>query len=235
MSVDLNKLMETYGSKGLLIGIFIMILGWVLNSKWFGDIWLKLSEKVVDWFIKKRTNSDIKQIKESDIINHDIFNYIDFWKYSKVPTFTFSTKYRTIVFRKYLSIYLKSYKDVISKFIIKGEYKKMDEAELAKSFFKMINDIVYDYELECDKVGIPKIVIEKMKQKNNETIQLLMDLIKSITGSQFYQSDNNYLKVYSVLNIILSVMENTISSSEDTCNSINGQLRGLSMDGETEP
>jgi hypothetical protein len=235
MSVDLNKLMESYGTKGLVIGILIMILGWILNSKWFGDIWSNISERIIDWFIKKRSNSDIKQIKESDIINHDIFNYIDFWMYSKVPTFNFSTKYRTVVFRKYLSIYLKSYKDVLFDFISKNDYKDMDSAKLGKSFLDIINNIVYEYERECRKVGIPDIVIEKMKQKNNDTIQLLMDLIQSITGSQFYESDKNYLKVYSILNIILSVMENTISNSEDTCNSINGQLRGLSMDGEIEP
>jgi hypothetical protein len=36
-------------------------------------------------------------------------------------------------------------------------------------------------------------------------------------------------KVYSILNIVLSILENTISGSESTCNSINGQLSGLSF------
>ena len=33
--------------------------------------------------------------------------------------------------------------------------------------------------------------------------------------------------MYSILNILLSVLENTISNSEAVCNSINGQLKGL--------
>jgi hypothetical protein len=79
------------------------------------------------------------------------------------------------------------------------------------------------------------IVIEKMKIKNNETIKLKIDLIEGICSSQFYSSDKNLLKVYSILNILLSVLENTISSSESICNSINGALKGLTFDGKKEP
>jgi hypothetical protein len=78
-------------------------------------------------------------------------------------------------------------------------------------------------------VGIPKIIIEKMKVKNNEMINLIIDLIEGISNSSFYDSENNLLKVYSILNIILSILENTISSSDSICNSINGQLKGLTF------
>ena len=77
--------------------------------------------------------------------------------------------------------------------------------------------------------------IEKMKTKNNDTITLTIDLIEGICNSQFYDSENNYLKVYSILNILLSVLENTISHSEGVCNSINGALKGLSFEGKIEP
>ena len=74
-----------------------------------------------------------------------------------------------------------------------------------------------------------------MKAKNNDTIQLTIDLISNVSNSQFYESDDNLLKVYSILNIILSVLENTISNSEIVCNSINGQLSGLTtFDGDKE-
>jgi len=94
---------------------------------------------------------------------------------------------------------------------------------------------VYDYEKECDDVGIPKIIVEKMKVKNNDTIALTLDLIEGVCSSQFYKSEKNLLKVYSILNILLSVLENTISNSENVCNSINGQLKGLTFDGKKEP
>jgi len=69
----------------------------------------------------------------------------------------------------------------------------------------------------------------KMKARNNDTITLIIDIIENITNSQFYESDKNYLKIYSILNILLSILENTISNSIPVCNSINGQLKGLSI------
>jgi hypothetical protein len=131
------------------------------------------------------------------------------------------------VFRKYLTIYLKCYKRDIQKFINDKDYQQMDDAKIWKALLNMINTIVFDYEREMIEAGIPKVVIEKMKVKNNDTITLTIDLIEGICTSQFYDSENNLLKVYSILNILLSVLENTISNSESVCNSINGQLKGL--------
>jgi hypothetical protein len=230
MSLELNKLIEIYGFKGLAFAIIIMFLSGVLKSEWFKKNWSKLIDWIIEWFLnRKNITDDVRHINESDILNHDIFNYIDFWMYSKVPTIQFSTEYRTIIFKKYLTIYLKSYKKIIQEFVSNGSYKSMDQSEFWKNLLSMINDIVYDYEKECLNVGIPNVVVNKMKQKNNESIQLTIDLISNITNSQFYQSENNYLKIYSILNIILSVLENTISNSESICNSINGQLKGMSV------
>ena len=236
MNIDLNKLIELYGIRGLFLALLIMVGSGILKSKLIGDIWTKISDKLIEWFLKRKTQTDeVKQIKESDILNHDIFNYVDFWMYSKIPTFQFSTEYRTVVFRKYLTVYLRCYKKELSEFTKSGKYKEMEQAELWKSLLDMINHIVWDYERECKELGIPDIIITKMKLKNNESIQLTIDLINNISNSQFYESENNLLKVYSILNIILSVLENTISNSETICNSINGQLKGLTMDGRTEP
>ena len=77
------------------------------------------------------------------------------------------------------------------------------------------------------EANLPRIVVDKMKSKNNDTITLTIDLIEGICNSRFYESEKNFLKIYSILNILLSVLENTISHSESTCNSINGQLKGL--------
>lgn len=230
MNIDLNKLIELYGVKGLILSLLIMIGSALFKTKWITDIWSKLTDKLIEWFLKRKaTSEDVKQIHEVDILNHDIFTYADFWMYSKVPTFQFSTEYRTVVFRKYLTVYLRCYKKGLSDFVKEGKYKEMGQAELWKSFLDMINHIVWDYERECKEMGIPDVIITKMKLKNNESIQLKIDLINNISNSQFYESDNNYLKVYSILNIILSVLENTISNSESICDSINGQLRGMKI------
>jgi hypothetical protein len=85
---------------------------------------------------------------------------------------------------------------------------------------------VYDYEKEMETMGIPKMIIGKMKERNNETITLIIDLTEGVCSSEFYDSDKNLLKIYSIQNILLSVLQNTITNSEIVCNSINGGLKG---------
>lgn len=235
---DISTIFEKYGIKGSIFVIFIFLLTSMLKSNWFSTFLAKISDKFVEKFMRnkvKDVSASIKSLTDSDITNHDIFNYIDFWTYSKVPTIQFSTEYRTAVFRKYLTIYLKSYKRKISEFVNSKEYQEMDDAKVWRALLDLINRIVYDYEREMIDSGIPKIIVDKMKAKNNDTITLTFDLIEGICNSQFYDSEKNFLKVYSILNILLSVLENTISNSENVCNSINGQLKGLKYDGKVEP
>jgi hypothetical protein len=237
-SLDVVKFLELYGLKGFLFLSIIVIIGSIVKSEWFGKWLSKVSDKFVERFMRNKTKSidnQVRNITDSDITNHDIFNYIDFWMYSKVPTFQFSTEYRTVVFRKYLSIYLRNYKKDVSSFVTSKKYQTMDQAEIWRELLNLINTIVYDYEREMIEVGLPKIVVDKMKLKNNDTITLTIDLIEGICNSQFYTSDKNLLKVYSILNILLSVLENTISNSEEVCDSINGQLKGLTFEGKKEP
>lgn len=235
MQFDLSKLFEVYGIKGLILAIIIIFIGTMIKSSWFSNILTKFGDKIIEYFLKRKTKEEVSTIEEGDILNHNIFNYMDLWMYSKIPTFQFSSDYRTIVFRKYLTIYINAYKKGLSDFVKSGTYKDMTQAELWKNLLNTINNIIYSYEKEARKVGIPEIIISKMKLKNNDTIQLTIDLVGSISNSHFHQSDSNFLKVYSILNVLLSVLENTIACSEDVCNSINGQLKGLSMDGKKEP
>jgi len=229
---EITNLIQNYGVGGAFFIITSVTILTITKSKLIAETLSKHSDKIIGIFSKKKT---IREITDSDITNHDIFNYIDFWIHSKIPTFQFSTEYRTLVFRKYLTLYLKSYKKNIHLFIESKDYQEMDDAKLSKSFIRLINDVIYDYEREAEESGIPKIIIEKMKVKNNDTISLTLDLIEGICSSQFYSYDKNLLKVYSILNIFLSILENTITSSEEVCDSINGQIRGFTYNGITEP
>lgn len=236
MGIDFSKLISDYGFKGLVFGLIILITTSIVKSKVVSNLFSKIGDGLIEWFLKRQTvDIDYHNVQESDILNHDVFNYIDFWMYSKIPTFQFSTEYRTVIFRKYLTVYLRCYKSGLSDFVKTSNYKNMDQAQLWKSFLSLINKIVWDYEKEAKELGIPDIVISKMKEKNNDIIQLTIDLIANVSNSQFYESQDNSLKVYSIMNIILSVLENTVTLSSTVCNSINGQLRGLEMDGKKEP
>lgn len=231
-------LFEKHGIKGLLSAFLIFIVYRIITSEWMSEKLGKVSDFFIDNFIKSKVkDSDnlIRKVNVSDVDNHDIFNYIDFWTYSKVPTFQFSTEYRTAVFRKYLTIFLRCHKKNLDSFIRSKQFETMDEPQILKAFLNLINQTVCDYEKEFVEVGIPAIIIEKMKNKNNSNILLTIDLIEGICSSPFYESEKNYLKVYSILNIFLSILDSTINSSVSVCDSINGQLKGLKFNGFTEP
>lgn len=224
------EIFNQYGATGIFIALLLLVVIAMFKGGAFNGIWSWMTDKFVERFMREKAGeSHSINITESDIVNHDIFNYIDLWRHSRIPAMQFSTEYRTAVFRKYLGIFLKSYKDSLRDFLDDGHYKEMDSAEMWKSSLKLINDIIYLYERESAEAGIAPVVIEKMKVRNNDTITLIIDLIEGICNSHFYESDNNFLKVYSILNIILSVLENTINNSEGVCDSINGELAGLSF------
>lgn len=231
--LKLYQILETYGIGGTAVALIVVILNGIIKSKSFGGMWVKITDKVVEFFLILKTKP--VNVNESDIINHDIFNFIDYWMYSKIPTYQFSTEYRTVVFQKYLSIFLKSYKYELNDFIKSEKYKSMNQTELWKNLLNTLNNIIFKYEKECEESGIPKVIIDKMKQRNHDSIQLTIDLIESISTSPFYKGNNNYLIVHSVLNVMQSVLENMIDNSISACNSINGSLKGQTFikDGKT--
>jgi hypothetical protein len=229
---DIIKYADGYGLGGVIILSIISMIIALSKLEWFAKLVTNLLNKSSKG---KSVEISKKTIRETDIVNHDIIRFIDFWLYSKVPTFQFSTDYRTAVFRKYIEIYLKGYKKNITSFINSGKFKTMDDAEIWKCSLGLINNTIHDYESEMRKEGIPDTIIEKMKVKNNDTLSLTIDLIEGVCNSNFYTSDNNLLKAYSILNILLSILENTISHSETVCDSINGELKGLKYNGFQEP
>jgi len=229
---EIIELVTEHGVITTLLVLIVFVIVMLAKANLLGDAF-----KGVKKAFKKDGKTDQVQIqvRDSDIINHEIFNLIDFWVYSKIPTLELNSTFRTAVFKRYLHIYFKSYKDVLHIFVNGGTYKKLDNSELRQSLLKLITDIVYDYESEMVRSRIPDVVISKMKSKNNDALNLTIDLINSICDSDFYNSEHNLLKVYSFLNIVLSILENTMSHCEDVSNNINGEMRGMTFDGFTEP
>jgi len=225
---DLLELMEQYGIKGLIVFVAVSLIASLFRP----EVLNKGIDKISDFF---KSGKKDQLVTESNILNHDLFNFIDFWIESTIPTMEFATKFREAVFRKYLIIFMEEYKSGMLSFIKEEKYKSMDEAELWKEFIDIVNKIVANYEKRSIEVGIPPVVVFKMKIKNNDTIKLMMDLVNNISRSDFYESDDNYLKLYSIMNIMLSILENTITNSVVVCDSINGEMRGLKFGDEIEP
>lgn len=217
-----------------IIGATSMLIFGLLKSSFLKEIIAKLWDKLFSRFKKKTKKDEQILVTDNDILHHDIFSYIDLWVQNNIPALIFFTDFRTAVFRKYLLIFFTVYKEELQKYIIDGKYKTMTKPELKQSFLALLNAIINHYESEMILAGIPKLVVNKMKTRNNEILNLLLELIHSICDSNFYATENNYLKIYSFLNIISAVLESIIVNSEDVCNSINGELKGLTIDGTIE-
>jgi hypothetical protein len=217
----LKEIISQFGITGSIASVIIILLWSIGKTEWF----TKFMDKLLDTLFTKQKKG--KNLVEKDILNHDIFNYVDYWIVNRISAFEFSTDYRTIVFRRYLVIFLESYKNLIKQYVNSKEFENMAESELWNSIFELFNSIILDYERNMEKSGIPLIVIEKMKVKNNDMFLLIIDLAQGICNSPFYNSEKNLLKVYSILNILLSVLDGTLSNVDEVCNSINGQLKGM--------
>jgi hypothetical protein len=233
------EIFEKFGPLGAFIGLFMLF---VLKSTFFKRAYNKISDYFFEVVISNKVKDvsiSIRELNESDISNHDIFNYIDFLMYSKIPTIVFLTDYRTFIFRKYLTIYIKSFKKNILTFVLQKDFENMDGPEFNKSLLNLINLIVRDYEYEMVNSNIPDIIIERMKVRNNEILTIKIQLIETVCSSDFYQSDKNRLKLFSILNMLLVLLESTINGSGNVCNGINGALKGMTVtDGSktyTEP
>ena len=234
---DLIGIIKQYGIFwGVCIAAILILFYGIGRSDLFADFFSKIRHKFghfISHIFHKKENKKIKNIisdkviSDSDIINHDIFNYIDFLINSKIPTMTFSSEYRKTIFRKYLTIYLKSYKDGLYDFVITKKYQKMDKSTLWNNFLQLLNDTVYDYEKEMFESGVPKIIIDKIKTKNHDVMTLTIDITSGICNNNFYDSDKNLLKTYSILNIMLSILENSISNIEEVFTNINGELKNF--------
>ena len=85
---DIIKIFDTYGWFGGMTILILAIIFILVKNKWLTGLWTKVSEKIVERFMKSKTSdvaTNLRTITESDITNHDIFNYIEFWTYSKIP------------------------------------------------------------------------------------------------------------------------------------------------------
>lgn len=236
-AIEKQDIITAYKAEGLLFIVGVVLFS-LFKTKFMKDVLTKLFDNILNKIRggQRKTVSELSlSATEEDVLHHDIFSYMDFWIYSNIPSMVFFTEFRTVAFKKYLTLFFTTYKTELKRYVEHGEYKKMNKPELKQSLLKLLTNTVNSYEAEMKNAGIPLVVINKMKNKNNETLNLIIELINSICDSHFYDTEDNFLKMYSFLNIVSAVLDNIVSSAEQVCNSINGELKGQTMDGVTEP
>ena len=105
---DITQILQTYGiNSGISILLIIVLLS-ILKSKWVGILLSRISDIFIEKFLKNKTKNvtqNLRIITESDITNHDIFNYINGKKYKAVnisKTFKFiKDNIKDIIYKYY--------------------------------------------------------------------------------------------------------------------------------------
>ena len=83
---DIIKYADGYGLGGVIILSIISMIIALSKLEWFAKLVTNLVSKNPK---SKNVETSKKTIRETDIVNHDIIRFIDFWLYSKVPTFPY--------------------------------------------------------------------------------------------------------------------------------------------------
>jgi hypothetical protein len=232
--IDLIKLGNW--KQALLIGLIFAAFT-LSKSKWFLALLAKLTDGLLDILMKSRVgNVPVGQVLSSSALVHNtLFSSVDYWVSSVVPSMEFSTSYRNIVFKKYLTLYLTSYKEVISDFVYTEGYVNMDSDEFEQSLRGLINKVVVESDKKMSSAKIPDVVVNKMKAENEKILSLTLDFVGAVSRSKNQVDEKNIAKMQTFLTLINYLLQTIVDGSVGVCNSINGQLSGLSMDGETEP
>jgi hypothetical protein len=235
--MDVTTINHFITDNGGLISIFTLMVGSIILGLFKSGKATEIISAIIDALPgkkKKIEENNIRKISESDIINHELFSYAGFWLNNKIPSLKLKTEFRTVVFRDYLNVFFTKFVNNIQHFINQGVYKNMDNTQMRKELFNILNTTLIEIDNELRNKKVPNIIIHKMRVLNSSKIGLMTDLVHSICDSSFYDSENNYLKIFSFLNVVYSILDNTIVGAESLFNSLNGELLGLNYKGAIE-
>lgn len=174
---------------------------------------------------KKKTNS----LTESNVLKHTIFNRLMGWADGDVMSLRFSTDYRTIIFRKYLLLYLECHHNKIKSFIDDKGFQTMDGPQLLSAISDLITEINREHEKRMIDFGIPYVVIERMKKYTTINLSMAHGHLRNIFENDFYSSANNFLRMYTALNIITLLIQVVLNNSEIIFNSMGDELSGRTI------
>ena len=90
---EITKIVENMGIKGVIITPLIFIIYVLFKTKYIQDILSKISDAFIEKLIRNKVSNNVERnLNDSDIENHDIFNQISFWLYSIVYTLAPSSR-----------------------------------------------------------------------------------------------------------------------------------------------
>lgn len=171
-----------------------------------------------------------KSIDRKSLLNHELFNYLNYSIKVLIPSINFKCPGRTIMVRDFLylkySEVLKSQKELVLNF----DFVNKSKHELKLELTNIIADTVIKYETEALLKGIPNEFIESFNQWHKRSMSYIDKVLYSFSNISYY---NNYEYMDLVMTVIYSVMISTFEDAKTAIDHMNGQLTGKIYKGIT--
>ena len=215
------KLKDSLGW-GMSIAIFIVAVTAVTCWKKLIDIAIGLLHSLIQ--------KEFLKFNRNGVLRHPLFFKLKYLEQQRLKFLKCQCPLRKKIFRDLMIIRVKCMDFVLKDFVNNNDIGKYSESECKFKLSSIIYDIFLRWEEESKRAEIPEVVINRLL----ECIQDIRDGIIAYinTSSNSYSNfNNNYAKVYALLDIISGFEELLIIRLEMKIDSMNGEISNCEYKG----
>ncbi len=218
---DIIKLMNEYGVVALVVVVVVLVLIRYLSAM----------RKVWNERDKKRNDKFELAIKEQ-LRNHQFFSNLKHKLYNEIPILHLEdgkSPVRQKLFRKLLEIKLTVLNEMVEN-IVSHDVSDMTPAALVA----FINGEIHKDEKRLSeralREGIPNIVVNKFMTWQYRTVELLINYVNDLAIGDIYAT--NAARVNTLLYVLGLQLITIVGDAERTLRDMNGEITGLTYQGE---
>ena len=218
---ELFKLYVDYGWTAVFLTVVLAAL------TWFFTVNIKV------WRQRAKDDYDRRELlKQDELTQHQFFANLDFKLNTEIPTMVLDNKQpiRQKLFRKLLVVTLLSLKEIINT-IITSDIDSMSPSQWSMFVLSELNQIERSLEEKALKEGIPNILVSKYLVWEKKSALILKDYITDLAISELYP--NNLVRTNTLLFLLNLKLITIVGDAERSLRDLNGELTGLSYNGDT--
>ena len=184
--------------------------------------WKKLIELIIG-LTHSIIQKEVLKFNKNGLLRHPIFSKFKYLEQQRLKFLKCQCPLRRNIFSDLMIIRVKSMEFILRDFVTNSDVGAYSESDCQFKLMSIVYDIFLKWEEEAKKAGIPDAVMNKFL----DCVQDIRDgLIAYIhTSSNSYSNfNNNYAKVYALLDIISGFEELLIIRLEMEIDSMNGEI-----------
>lgn len=181
----------------------------------------------------QKMEREILEQSVAEPTKHVFFQKIDYILRYKLPEIRLSYKGqycegRTTMFRDLLKTKFELWRDNIMK-VCGMDYEHMSSGNMRQAFTQATLDLVSQYETKWLQDGVPKVVVTKFHEWNDNHAEMFLETIDSITMGSCFGSLREIMNAVLEMNMMMLLL--TLLDAEKTLGDLNGELTGLEYKG----